>query len=285
MIKTLLKDPLLHFALIGGLLFSLYIVVAEPAVNNASIVISTGQIEALKTNWQKVWNRPPSDTELQQIVQQSIREEVLYREAKLLGLDKDDQIIKRRLQQKMEFMFTDISYSATPTNQQLKQYLADNSAKFISPARHSFKHFFINRDQRGTEASEDALHMLAGLRAGESTASGDRFMFANEFIDANSDEIIRVFGENFYTQLAALNTGGWQGPITSRFGYHLVFIIDMQPPGLPLLSDIRERVSEEFRATQRQVSNEAFYQALLAKYQLRIDWPKKQLAAIGTSQQ
>jgi peptidyl-prolyl cis-trans isomerase C len=113
-----LREPLLHFMFIGAVIYLLYAVFAEPVAEetNKTIVVSAGEIEWMNTTWQKRWSRPPTGEELDSLIKQYIKETVLYREALTMGLYKHDQIIRRSLAQKQEFLAKDL-FALTPHNE------------------------------------------------------------------------------------------------------------------------------------------------------------------------
>lgn len=231
---------------------------------------------------EKTWNRSPTNFEMKNLLQQSIREEVLYREAIALGLDKNDAIVRRRMKQKMEFLFTDISDLSKPKEQQLQQFLVEHSEKFIQSERYSFRHLFYSSDKRGLQAKSDAESGLSIMTASKDKntqlknahqlAMADHFMFDSQFDNVDDNGISRIFGQQFFDKVKLLKIHQWQGPIVSPFGEHLVYIESKQAAYLPPLEAIRSSVVDEFQTAQRQRINKSFYQALEDKYRLRIEW-------------
>ena len=106
----LVREPLVHFLLLGGLLFGAwYAFNDQPPISDSNrIVLDEAQVASLAATFQRTWLRLPSHEELAGLVKDRIKEEILYREALALGLDRDDQVIRRRLRQKMEFVSTDL---------------------------------------------------------------------------------------------------------------------------------------------------------------------------------
>ena len=120
----LLREPLLHFMFIGAAIYLLYGVFAEPVPEETdkTIVVSAGEIEWMQTAWEKRWNRPPTAAEFDGLIQQYIKETVLYREALTMGLNKHDQIIRRRLAQKLEFLAKDLVALMPTGDEELQAY-------------------------------------------------------------------------------------------------------------------------------------------------------------------
>ena len=140
-----LKEPLVHFLLIGALIFGAYSLTNEegPSRDGNRIVVSAGDIERLSANWSKKWNRSPTEAELNGLIESYIKEEVYYREALALGLDQDDTVLRRRLMQKMEFLSNDLADLNSPDETTLNDYLIEHKDKYELPARISFTHVFF----------------------------------------------------------------------------------------------------------------------------------------------
>jgi peptidyl-prolyl cis-trans isomerase C len=286
-LKRWLQEPLLHFLLIGAALFALFYQVADPeTVSDNRIVISEQDIDRMITLFERKLQRLPTEQELNGLVEAHIREEVLYREALAMGLDQDDTIVRRRMAQKVEFMFNDLVDAAEPTDEELQQYLDGNPDKFIESARTSFIHVYLSADERGDKVMTDAQQLLVALNSKQnpidSDTAGDPFMFGYTF-DAQSDhQISGMFGSDFATSPATLAAGSWQGPVASGYGLHLVYINDRTEPWRPLLSEIRDSVLYEVLAERRQLANSAFYKTLLERYDVIVEQPLMQQSLVET---
>ena len=157
----LLREPLVHFLVLGAALFLLYKIVADPVGDRSDrIVVTSGHIERLVEGWKRTWQRPPTRKELEGLIEDHIREEILYREARAMGLDRDDTIIRRRLRQKMEFLFEDLGAQANPSDEELQAFLDKNPDAFRVATRVTFSHIYLNRDRRGESATRDAERLL-----------------------------------------------------------------------------------------------------------------------------
>ena len=165
--RNWLKEPLLHFLVIGTLLFVVFAVFnkQENAVDIKKIVVSAGDMERLAANWSKKWNRQPTEAELKGLIDSYIKEEVYYREALALGLDQDDTVLRRRLMQKMEFLSNDLADLNNPDETALNEYFLANSDKYELPARISFTHIYFSLDKHGNEIFDNAGKALAYLQA------------------------------------------------------------------------------------------------------------------------
>ena len=280
-LKHWLKDPLLHFLLIGAALFALFYQVADPAeVADNRIVITEADIDRMITLFERKLQRLPTQQELNGLIEAQIREEILYREALAMGLDQDDTIVRRRMAQKVEFMFNDLADAAEPSDDELQTFLDAHSDKFIEPVRTSFDHVYLNADKRGTNVEADAQQLLQALNSDQEQAdpssAGDPFMFGYAFANQSEHQISRMFGRDFAKSLAALAADSWQGPVASGYGLHLVYIKDRSDAWLPPLTEIRESVLYELLAERRQQANQAFYQALRERYDVIVEQPSAQ---------
>lgn len=274
----ILKDPLLHFLLLGAALFGLYALVSEPPPGESRkrIVITANDIKQLKALFAKQWQRSPTANELENLIESSIREQVFYREALALGLDKDDTIVRRRLVQKMEFIVADVTLPEQPADEVLREYHAKHAERYRSPARLSFAHIYFNPDQRGARTESEAKLTLDTLRktgagARQPGDQGDRFMLSQEYSDRTLDEIARDFGKGFADRLKELTPGQWHGPVVSGYGLHLVYITDRAPATQRDFEEVRARVKNDYLFDLRRESNEKVYRKLRERYEIKIE--------------
>ena len=273
-IIKILKDPLLHFLLLGTALFVAYGMLQKPGGDGSNeIVVTTGEIEHLAAGFAKIWQRPPSPQEMAGLVKARVREEVYYREAMALGLDKDDTVIRRRLHQKMEFIADDVAANSEPTDAELSAYLQAHRDAFRVEPRLTFRQVYLDPEKHGKNLARDSAQLLATFRSiGDQAAeeAGDPFMLGYEFTGPSS-EIAKQFGAGFVAKLSELSPGQWQGPIQSGYGMHLVLISKRTDAHLPALADVREVVRREWDNARRLQANEKFYQRLLQHYTVIIE--------------
>lgn len=276
MLKQLIKEPLIHFLFIGAVLFVLFGIVGESdTAPDNRIEVTQADVDRLVATWQRRWNRLPTPSELNNLVESYVREEILYREAVAMGLEKDDSVVRRRMAQKVEFLFKDISTPPEPTDADLQAYLEKNQDKFTSPARYNFSHIYLSIDKRGENAMKDARELLNKLQNNSNqkdpTQFSDLFMFDYHFADITDFEVTRIFGEQFTKQLAELQTGEWQGPVDSGYGIHLVKVKQRIDPIVPSLIEIRDRVQIEYIAELQREANQKFYQSLRERYEVVVE--------------
>jgi hypothetical protein len=266
----------LHFVLVGALLFAVDGVLREPAApSDRTIRITEAEIDRLRAQWTKQYQRQPAPAEMQRLVDARVREEVLYREALAMGLDQDDGIVRRRLAQKLEFLIEDLVAARAPTDAELGAFFEARRESYRLPARVSFSHVYFSPDRRGRAAERDAQLVLAGLRRETLPAAaadrGDGFMMGGSYRQQSADDIEEVFGSEFAAALLALEPGDWAGPIASAYGWHLVRIEARNEARLPKLDEVLDQVRHDWSYEQRRQANEAVFERLLARYELAVE--------------
>ncbi|MFH0342318.1 MAG: peptidyl-prolyl cis-trans isomerase [Chromatiales bacterium] len=277
--KRLLHEPLLHFLVLGAALFGVYAALNKnQAPSQEDIVVTSGQIKNLAATFAKVWQRPPTAIELKGQIDQYVKEEVLSREAVKLGLDQNDTVIRRRLQQKMEFIAEDFAAVREPTEAELADYLAKRPDQFAQDQRFTFRQVFLDPEKRGDQLKTDTATLLTELKQigadADVSTLGDSFLLPREFADESRRGIASQFGKEFAIELAKLNPGEWSGPIQSGYGAHLVFVTRRTEGRLPALDEIREQVKRELLNARRLEANQKFLDNLLAKYRVTIQSPE-----------
>jgi len=259
--------------------FGLFTLIGDRSeIEPDEIVIGAGQIERLSQAWRKTRMRPPTQLELEGLIEDFIREEVYYREAMILGLDRDNAVIRRHLRQKMEFLSEDIAAQVDFEDSDLQVFLDANPDKFREDARISFRHIYFSRDARGDAIEADvreALAILEGSETDEAVASlGDSLPLPMAMELYPQRDIASQFGREFAASLAQLETGAWLGPVASGFGVHLVFIGDRIEAKVPSLDVVRDAVIREWREVQRQGVNKVFFAELRSRYSVVIERPE-----------
>ena len=292
--RRLLREPLIHFLLIGAVLFGLYSVTqsGRPATApSKEIRLSLDEIAQLTLLYQSQWRRPPTPQELERMVENKVQQEILYREALAMGLDRDDEIVKRRMAQKMQFLAEDVAAAREPTSAELKAWYEKNSASFAQPPRLSFRHLYFSPDRRGARARDDAAKALAEL-AGQpedakiASALADPFMFQEYYRDRAPDYLAKEFGPQFALAVAKLPPGSWQGPIESGFGWHLVFVDTAIPGRVPAFEEVEPDVRTAWLGEQKALAWEKAYQGMRANYTVLLPGPPEGAApppsSVGT---
>jgi hypothetical protein len=283
--KRLITEPLLHFLLIGALIFALYALFAgeDSGPRDDRITVSPGKIQHLAALFARTWQRPPTRRELEGLIDDYVREEVAYREGVALGLDRNDTVVRRRIRQKLDFVAEDLT-QADPTEADLQAYLEANQDDFRLDPILSFRHIYLDPGKRNDVEADarDLLITLEGepdLDAGE---FGDRILLEHAYANVTQRDIAALFGPDFAEAIArpdvqsGIESGAaWRGPIPSAYGFHLVCVDRRTAGRLPTLDEIRGAVRREWRNHQRRQAIEAFYQELLARYEVSIEWPEE----------
>jgi len=270
-IRAMMREPLLHF-LIGGLgLFLLFDLVSESTrSSDDEIFVSAGQIAHMQAIFRKTRQRPPSADEIRGLIDNFIVEEVLYREALSIGLDKDDTIIRRRLRQKMEFLLDDFTI-VEPSDADLQQYLTNNPDRFRKDGLISFSQIYLNE-----YSGDKAVELLSGLQVGEIKNPSERsesYLLPYHIEEASESVVSAQFGEKFMLQLFALDVGSWLGPVDSPFGIHLILIDKIVEGRIPELEEIRQRVAQEWLVDFREKAQQGILEQMRAQYSITIDMP------------
>jgi hypothetical protein len=264
------------------MLFALYGLVGKRnAELPGKIVVSASRVANLGDGFARTWRRPPSQQELQGLIDDYVRDEVFYREGRAAGLDRDDVIIRRRVRQKMEFLAEEMS-APEPSDEQLAAYLASNPERFRAEDQITFHQVFLSATRRANTIESDSKQVGSVLAradgAVDATALGDPFLLGEEFRGVSPSKLTSIFGEDFSKQIAAMETGRWQGPIPSAFGQHFVFISERLSGGSPLLDAVRPAVRREWANAQRLEAERRLYASLRERYEIVVETPRAKAA-------
>lgn len=270
-----LREPLIHFLLLGALVFVAYDRLAGQGSEPGEIFISRGQQENLMNTFSRTWQRPPTPQEYQGLLQDYVRQEIAFRESQAMGLDEGDIVIRRRLRQKLELLAEDVASLAAPTEQELQAYLDEHPADFAVEPRLTLRHVYFSRDRRGAAAEQDALQLLQRISTdgpeGDFEGFGDPLPLPSELRDVRESEVARLFGTMFTDGLHGLESGRWSGPVESGFGLHLVFIESREAGRVPELAEVRDAVQREWLSQRRQQAVDMLYERLAENYSVEIE--------------
>jgi hypothetical protein len=278
----LLREPLVHFLFIGAAIYLAFGLLAEPVedLQDNTLVVDAGEIEWMATSWHKRWNRMPTQQELDGLIQQYVRETILYREALAMGLDQDDTIIRRRLAQKLEFLAQDLALMTPPTDEELLSYFDEHKDRYQQPTRYTFTQVYIDPDKRGDKTLDDAKAIKAALiskpeQLDNAADMGDDFMLQAYYPENSQANIRKNFGSGFAEALVELTAGEWHGPVLSGYGTHLVYVHGIIEPPAPVFASVRERVQQDWEDARRETMNEQFYASLRDRYDIVIEMPEQ----------
>jgi len=271
-IRSLLREPLLHFLLLGLLLFLLYGKVAPTSGDGNRITVSRAVIAGLATQYQATWSRPPTAVELNGLVDSYVRDEILFREGVALGLVKDDPVIKRRVRQKLEVLIEEEGKSGGASDAELSAYLGKNAAKFRMPPVLSFEQVLFDPARYGDQLDSAVTESLAALNKGAPPESQGTGSMLPARVDRQPlDLVVRDFGDEFGKALETAPVGQWTGPVPSGFGVHLVRITERKPGYVPSLDEARKAVTREWENDQRVAALASNYERLRKDYDVVIE--------------
>ncbi len=281
--KRLIREPLVHFLLLGALLFGWSAWQGGGTAGSNRIVVTPGVVDYLAAGFHRTWKRAPSDIELKGLIDEHVKEEIAAREAMAMGLDRDDIVIKRRLRQKLEFLLVDEAATTPPTDAELQAWLDKHPDSFRVEPTLAFRQVLLRPESRGASMTADATKLLARLRAaGPEVATqdlGDASMLPAETPLQPLREVANSFGQDFADALMKIAPGQWSGPVESSFGLHLVLVRERTDGAAADLATVRPLVEREVLAERRKAEMQALYERLLAKYSVSIESPKLPPAA------
>jgi parvulin-like peptidyl-prolyl isomerase len=268
---------LVHFLLLGGLLFAWDARSGGSGPGSTHIAITPGLVEHLASGFERTWQRPPDDEELKALVDEHVKEEIATREALALGLDKDDAIVRRRLRQKLEFLVEGGADEVPPTESDLQAWLDRHPEALRAESRVALRQVYLSTQRRGASARAEAEHLLARLQAAGQQAGtdalGDPSMLPAELPLGPLAEVSRAFGAEFAAKVDALDVGRWHGPLESPYGLHLVLVRERVPARRPALAEVKPLVERELIAERRARELQALYERLLRKYTVSVEMP------------
>ncbi len=262
----------MHFLLIGAALFLLFGLTQEKVDDAPNlIVVSPSQMDQLAAQFKRNRLRSPSNSEMTALVESYVRNEVYYREALALGLDRNDPQVKQRMRLKLEFLLEDLTAEEPPGDELLNEFMQQNEERFFIQPQVSFQQLYLNPDKRA-DFDADAKRILKQLQQGEAVATlGDATMLPYELTQASQYEISRSFGEDFATDVVKLPVGDWSGPIYSKLGVHLVRVSKHTAGYLPELAQVRDQVERDYMAQRRQQLKDMAYEKLREGYEVVVE--------------
>ena len=267
-IKRILTEPFVHFIIIGAALFALgERLEQQQQTDRYSIAVGSAELKRFASLWEKQYGGEPSPAELNELAENYIRQEVLYREALSLGLDKGDEVVKRRMVQKLEFLQQDLWTAQEPPESELQEYYREHPERYQKPERVSFRHLYFSADQPG-DAKQRAVAVLAGLEQGKQQ-TGDRFPDNAEFSQQSREDVNRVFGNSpLASLLFEQPLRQWVGPFQSGLGWHLVTVEDKTPAAHAEFESVRLAVKNDWQQALRQRKNDEAFNTLKQRYSI-----------------
>jgi len=264
--RRLLREPLVHFFVAGALIFAVW--GGGGDVADRSITVTEGHVRALTEQWEQQWHRQPTPAEIDGLIRDLIKDEVYYREAVRMGLDKDDIIIRRRMRSKMEFLVAAQAENEAPSDAALQRWLDGHRRDYATNPVLSFDQIYV-----GSDDSRVAAALVELKKGGDPARLALPLSVPPTLDNALSGDIDRQFGNGFAKAVATLPPGTWAGPVASGFGQHLLRLRKLTPGAVPPLTSVRKAVENDWREANRSARENAAYQALLDGYTIRIAKP------------
>jgi PPIC-type PPIASE domain len=266
----LLREPLLHFFLLGAALFGAYSWLHGGVPSSPTeIVVSRGQVQSLQMQFERVWQRPATPAELQGLIDGWVKEEILYREGIVMALDRDDPVVRRRVGQKLEFIL-DSAAPATATDAELQAWLDAHPDDYRIEPTYSLRQVFFDPARHGDKLGAAIVAARRDLERGK-PIDGDTTLLPHEMNAARASEVARFFGNEFVEELRTAPIGGWQGPLRSEFGVHLVELTERRDGDRATLDDVRAEVVRDLLHARTEDAKAAMYGKLRARYSVRFD--------------
>ena len=266
-----LREPLVHFLIVGAFLF----VVLEASGEEkdwrpGKIVITEETVDRLSANFEATWRRSPDQRELDLLIEDYVREEIYVREALALGLDQNDAVIRKRLRQKMEFVAASFAAAMEPTEEELREFFAENADKYVIEGALAFQQVFLG--ERPHEARVVAVRKALADGTDPMTL-GERTMLPSEIGLSSAVTVDNSFGPGFYEAVIPLEAGEWDGPVSSSFGVHIVRVTDRKEPAAPDFKKVIVAVRDDWRRANIERIVEMNFDRLRERYEISLPEP------------
>jgi peptidyl-prolyl cis-trans isomerase C len=271
------REPLIHFFVLGLAVFGLHAALErqpETPVNDPYLVeVSSADVEWMRTIFNKQMGREPGVQDLRGQVNQLIREQILSREAVAMGFDEGDMVVRRRLAQKMEFLFQDIAALAEPTEDDLRQYFFENRRKYEFPPRITFTQAYFSIDNRGADVAKQAAQALikADNDPYKVPTGGDASLLSPGCDQCSVREIRNRFGPDFAEAVKNLAAGLWQGPVKSAYGFHAVYVHERLDAKLPNFIEIIDRIKNDWISVKQAENRRMVYGEIRSRYRVLLE--------------
>jgi hypothetical protein len=275
--RRILREPLVHFLGLALVIIAAYWSLGSPQDDtDTTIVVSPNRIEQLSAVFARTWQRAPTAPELKGLIDDFVKEEIYVREARKLGLDADDTVIRRRLRLKMEFLSDAEAELTPPTAQELQHFLDRHADSYARPPLYSLDQVNFSSAKRGPAAEADARKILVALNGPappEPGGLGDPTLLPASLESADPAAAARTFGDDFAAALDKLPLGVWSGPVASSYGVHLVRLRAKTDGKAPALDEVREQVLRDWMHAKKQEIEAQRLNALLERYKVELPQP------------
>jgi hypothetical protein len=283
-VRKILSEPLLQFLFLGTVVFGVYSVTdsSPPAASKRLIEVGEGQLAQMFETFSKTWQRPPTETELKGLIDGYVKEEVFYREGQKMGLDQNDTVFRRRMQQKMEFLLEPSVEELTPKPGELESYLKAHAEDYRLPPQLAFRQIFFKSDRagdKGETAAQQALILLKADTAADASTMGDTTLLPTRMELTNAEVIAISFDEGFVKELSSAPTGQWFGPVRSQYGIHLVLVEESITADAPSLDVVKAAVQLDWESGRRREIADKRYTEMKRQYEVKVLLPTDMMAS------
>jgi len=272
------KKPAVHVLLLGLIVAAAILIAKGPPSADASrrVVVTGADLLQQRAAFMRTWQREPTADELRGALEQHVRQEVLYREALARGYDRDDLVVRRAMQQKMEFLAASQALQEPPTEEEIEAFFALRKERYRLPAVLRFSQVYVSSDQRGAGAEQAAIDLLRRLRSEDPVAAdlaswGDAIMLESSYADQTERDVAAAFGELFAEALVRLPVGEWQGPVSSGYGLHLVKVVERDDSRIPDWREVAGRVISDMEFEAKASARDQLYQEIAQSYEVVLD--------------
>ena len=268
--RTLAREPFFHFVALGLLIF-LARGLLDGTPEQYRLTIGPAAVRRLATGYEWQFGRPPTASELNHLVERHIEEESLYREGVAMGLDQGDEIVRRRVVQKLQFLQEDVALVPEPAEAALREFHERRAERYAVPAHVTFRHLYFSPDFDGSEAARSrAAAAAAVLRVepdGKPPDGGDPFTGRDRYVAVDGAGVSRAFGNSELSQAVfELPPRTWHGPLQSGYGWHLVYVETAETARQRPFAEVRDAVRADYLDEQRREINAAALAAIKEKY-------------------
>jgi len=273
-------QPVVQFMGIGLVMFlvNTYILQADSSKdeNEYSVFLTVGEVKSMEEIWLSKWQRPPTEPEMQGMINQRVEEAILFREAVKIGLDKNDDIIRQRMSQKLEFLSNDLIKPDSATAEEVKWYFDENIEKYTTPANITIMQLFVNPKIHGDLLEKEVSSRLKKLNVMDVSSSeiskyGDQFSLQTYYPDKSQLELAKLYGSAFATNIFELETDKWAGPVNSQYGVHLVYVMHKNPAVIPEFKTVKKLVTEDLQRKEQEKLNNLYIDGILSRYKVIIE--------------
>lgn len=284
LISQVARHPAVHILLLGLAVAGAILIAKGPPIGDEArrVVVTGADLMQLRAGFMRTWQREPTAMELRGELERHIRQEVLYREALARGYDRDDLVVRRAMQQKMEFLAASQALREPPTDDEVEAYFSLRRERYRLPAVLSLLQIYVSVDSRGEAATRDAEELLGQLRRTNPGPSeigplGDPIMLPSVVSDQTEREIRSAFGDDFADAVMTLTVGEWQGPVPSGYGLHLVKVTQRRESRIPEPAEVSSRIIGDMEYEARTAAREQLFQEIAQGYQIVLDRPVREL--------